>query len=533
MSSSKIMDILDKISLWVQSSSANFIWMDIFVCVGGFIFFLLYIYIKIVFKTLLKYTNSFKSTEEVFIFFKSIYSDIKSTLLSAIINTTLLTTLFSMLSCAYAIKGDYILRAEHGTGEVLLPVKGLMLFNGSLCVTNSFLLYKGIVSLLFLSFLIVNRTYFLKSNKITSTGIIFLVVNFYSLVFIAAANSMVVFMVLLEVYTLSFFYILAASALSSKKIMLNPWIRLEAFTALLYFFFTSVVGSALVFYGFSQVYFWEGSIFLTKIFSNAAYGISVDNFSYKISWLFILGGFLAKAGMVPYHFPAFRVAIFTPTPIFFYGQIFPKVAFFYILISLSKNFGLVISEVFIYSLGAVSILIGTHIMVNNRHLKKFIFGSSLSTNGALLYCLATVDVAFDLFLPFWVVYGSSLLIINIAACRSFKSLPNDIYIDDVVNFKSPILRGIAVANIASLAGLAPFSGFFLKAYFIKSTVFAGSMGPAIILALLLIVNAMGYVKVIMRSNHKSNRKKHDIVEITSWAFVILNATVAALYLVWF
>ncbi|MCG2710774.1 MAG: hypothetical protein L6416_00325 [Candidatus Omnitrophica bacterium] len=230
-----------------------------------------------------------------------------------------------------------------------------------------------------------------------------------------------------------------------------------------------------------------------------------------ISGLF-LTGFALKAGLVPFHFWVVDAHSNAPAPVTIMLcalimpvlGIYPMLRIFFNMIGITPR---VLSLMMI--MGILSMLLGVVLSLRERNLKRIIgcnciselgfvafgigIGSALGIAGALLHIISHA-------------ISSSLLCAG-AGAMDFKEKSIDLKNMDRAFKSMPLTTAASVIGSMSVAGIPPFNGFWSKMIIITAAWIAGYKGICLLIGLVLILNAVSFIKVQAGMFRKERKSK--------------------------
>jgi NADH:ubiquinone oxidoreductase subunit 2 (subunit N) len=362
---------------------------------------------------------------------------------------------------------------------------------------NIFEIYFNIFFLLF--FLLYNKII----NKIYNyEEFLLLILILFSTKLLLLSNNVVTLILLIEIQT---FCILILNLSNKQNI-------LKSETTLKYFIISSIT-SGLLLFGFSNLYFFTGSLNLNEIliFMNFI-NINVNyNIYIFISIFLIFISLIIKLGFFPFHnwlldlyngfsYNLIFIMFIFQKPILFFllYKIFNFYSFFFFYNTIIINFVIFIS--------IFSILIGSIGIIIQSNIKKFLAYSSLVTNSYLLLLLLNNYFYFNIFfIIFIIIYNINNFLfffffqytnINFKL-KNLLEIYNYYYINKFMTI-------LFIITLFSFLGMPPFSGFFSKYLILFILNLNNFLSLTIIILIFNIISSFYYLKIIklLTSNEK-------------------------------
>lgn len=413
-------------------------------------FLIVFILIYLLFVILGKVANN-----ENFTYFSKIQNKIlfsKKKLIERIVIITIFSILFLFFSFILMFYQIYLNKVN-----LVLPY----CFN-LLLYSNKILFFKGLIFLngffcLFLSLDYIKKYY---TNLLELT--ILILIAILGSIIVVSSKNLLMFYLALELQAISY-YILAASLRTADK-------SIES--GIKYFFFGSL-GSSILLLGISLIYGFIGSLDFIVIknyffFSDLLSSSEISKMAI-LGFLLIILGILFKLGAGPFHGWLPDIYEGAPIPIALFFTTNSKLTYIAFLLNFLE-LGFSIKTEIQYLLGFTiisSFLFGILNSTFELKIKRFLAFSSITHIGFILlglYCYtqeaflwAYMYVIFYCIIS-WIFWG---IIMNnfIVQKKQFIS-----YLYDFANIaeKSPKFAIILILTLASLAGLPPTAGFFVK-----------------------------------------------------------------------
>lgn len=299
---------------------------------------------------------------------------------------------------------------------------------------------------------------------------------------------------------------------------------LHSVEAGLKYFSLSAMGSGMLLFGFTLIYYVTGSIHLQEIGTLVECLMSVSDFD-KVSTyvyplvlgvLMIMSAFLFKLPAAPFHMWAADVYEGSPTSSTAYFMVVPKLALFSVLSSLLiKIFYPLFSfwQPAVLIISVLSLIVGYLSTLNQINLKRLFVYSGVSHVGFMLLALGSIgsemvpggffDNIFEFpgFSLFFYIISYSIMIFSgmvfIMLNSGYLNLSTNRFAHyGVKNYPMPYLNlsrsFLTLALFFSFMGIPPTLGFFSKFFILKeSAVWASSF--VVFLALFFIITSSGFV----------------------------------------
>ncbi|MCK4994538.1 MAG: NADH/ubiquinone/plastoquinone (complex I) [Candidatus Omnitrophica bacterium] len=236
-----------------------------------------------------------------------------------------------------------------------------------------------------------------------------------------------------------------------------------------------------------------------------------------ISLLF-LTGFALKVGLVPFHFWVVDAHAFAPAPVVMMLSalimpvlgIYPMLRIFFNMVGITPR---LLSLMMI--MGILSMIIGALFSLREKNIKRFLsynciselgfvvlgigIGTKLAIAGAFLHMISHA-------------ISSSLLYASAGAMDYARKHSDEKNID--ITFKTmPLTKGASVIGALSVIGIPPFNGFWSKMIIITAAWIAGYKGNCLIIVIVLILNAVSFLKIQTAGMVRGDKKKSDFAAL--------------------
>ncbi|WP_196804400.1 NADH-quinone oxidoreductase subunit NuoN [Lysobacter sp. HA18] len=266
------------------------------------------------------------------------------------------------------------------------------------------------------------------------------------------------------------------------------------------YFVLGSLASGLLLYGMSLVYGATGSLDLTRIASVVASGEGGTMLVTGV--VFMLAGVSFKFGGAPFHMWLPDVYTGAPTPITQFIGSAPKLASFGMAYRLFEVGANALDEKWrlLFAVIAVaSLAIGNLGAMVQSNLKRMLAYSTVSHVGFLFMGIAgggSQGFAAAMFyaISYALMAVAAFGMIVVMSARGFEADLVDDY--KGLNARHPMLAGMVLCVMASLAGLPPFLGFWAKLAVLRAALDGGMMWLAIVGVVFAVVGAFYYLRVV-------------------------------------
>jgi NADH-quinone oxidoreductase subunit N len=328
------------------------------------------------------------------------------------------------------------------------------------------------------------------------------------------------------------FYILVLLALLGQMVMisagnlLSVYLGLELMSLAMYalvairrdharsteaamkYFVLGSLASGFLLYGMSMVYGATGSLDLAQIGQTVQSGQM--QMALVFGLVFLVAGLAFKLGAVPFHMWVPDVYTGAPTAVTLVLAAAPKLAAFAITMRLLVT-GLgeltIEWQPMLLILAVLSLVVGNLTAIMQSNFKRMLAYSTIAHMGFVLLGLgsgspdgvAMVNAS---------AYGSALfymvtyVLTTVAGFGVIMLLSRDGFecetIDDLrgLNRQSPLLAGVLLILMFSLAGIPPLVGFYAKLMILQAVVQTGMIWLAVIAVLMSLIGAFYYLRVV-------------------------------------
>ncbi|ASK78393.1 hypothetical protein CF386_04920 [Paraphotobacterium marinum] len=295
---------------------------------------------------------------------------------------------------------------------------------------------------------------------------------FYSLILFAVTGALVLSS---SVDLLASFIGMELSVISILALIAWQPKRFGAIEAAIKFAITATIGAAIFLLGIALIYSGTGTTYIPQIVNQLQANVHSIPFLVYIGIGLIIAGIAFDIAIVPFH---------TWLPDVFQGASDPVVAFIgsvgkIAMLIFLLNFAIMVQGVWFYykgliwTLGILSILIGSIMALKQNNLRRILAYSSVSHFGYVFLVIATIspnsqDQVFnDLVIESAMYYGLAYSIMNIVCFGVLNFLNKESSSGKLAEYrglgrKYPILGFAFALSILSLAGFPPTAGFIAK-----------------------------------------------------------------------
>lgn len=395
-------------------------------------------------------------------------------------------------------------------------------FGGSFRVDSFAVFFKVFFALVMIPVVQMSREFFEK--KLEHPGEFFLIIwtTLIGLLFLSSANDFLLLFISLEIVTMSFY--ITASFLKRDLLSIEAGMK---------YLIIGSLASAFFIYGISLVYVVAGTLSLPAVME--VYAVNPLSPLMMASILFIVAGIGFKVASVPFHLWVADVYEGAPAPVVAFLSVASKAAGF--VIALKVIFGVFITfqleRTMLFSfLAAMTILYGNLGALMQKNIKRLFGYSSISHAGYLLIGIAAGGIqGVSGVLYYLVAYGLSNLaaffVINLVG----KQLGSD-RIEDYrgLSSRSPLMAGVMLVALLSLAGIPPMAGFFGKFVILLAAVNHGLTWLALFGAVAVAVSLFYYLNLVRKMYIDETTRDGKIASLGLSRYMMVAMAVAILAL---
>lgn len=322
-----------------------------------------------------------------------------------------------------------------------------------------------------------------------------------------------------EYYVMGLFSLLGMMVLVSASHMISLYLGLELFSLPVYamvamqtdstdagesalkYFVMGAIASGILLFGVSIIYGMTGSLVISEI---ASYTNS-PNSAFILGLVFICAGIAFKFGAAPFHMWMPDLYQGAPTPATLFVATAPKLAAFGMAIRLLHDgFNNTHSNwAYIFLLiGVLSVAWGNLGALSQVKFKRLLGYSGISHMGFVLLAFIAASVNSEQAYAAGLYYIMVYSLTSMAAFGFILMYGNSVLelttLDDYkgLYYKQPWLALMLLMVLFSMAGVPPFVGFFAKFAVIQSLLMAGYYYTSVFIALMSVVGAFYYLKMI-------------------------------------
>jgi len=331
-----------------------------------------------------------------------------------------------------------------------------------------------------------------------------------------------------EYYTLALLALLGQMVMISAGSMLSIYLGLELMSLALYalialrrddvnateaamkYFVLGSLASGVLLYGMSMIYGATGHLVLSDIADAIAQG-QTQRLPLVFGVVFVVSGLAFKLSAAPFHMWAPDVYQGSPTAVTLVVGGAPKLASFVIALRLLTEglHGIALDwQPMLLLMAVASLVIGNIAAIAQTNFKRMLAYSTVSHMGFVFLGLlsgvvndnaaTTASTAYGAALFYMVVYVLTTLstfgLILILSRKGFEC--EDIADLRGLNRRSPVLSGILLLSMFSLAGIPPLPGFYAKLYVLQAVIGAGHLWAAVVAVLFSLIGAFYYLRVV-------------------------------------
>jgi NADH-quinone oxidoreductase subunit N len=324
--------------------------------------------------------------------------------------------------------------------------------------------------------------------------------------FMAAANDLIVIFVALELLSIPL-YIMAAFRRDNAR----------SEEAGMKYFVLGAFASAFLVYGSALIYGATGTTNLPAIFSSVANIVNTDSsaiFYLLIGTALIIVGLGFKVAVVPFHMWTPDVYEGAPTPVTAFMSVGAKVGGFAALlrvlvtampILIADGQTLPIWQNTVMVVAALTLIVGNFVALSQTNIKRMLAYSSIAHAGYIMMAVAAAaspqhaDLATQGALVYMLAYTFTNLGAFAVAIAIEKNDGTGTNLDDFKGLarSKPVLAAMMAIFMFSLTGIPLTAGFTGKWFVFQASVSAGLIPLAVIGVLTSVISAFYYVRVIV------------------------------------
>ncbi|HET8598463.1 MAG TPA: NADH-quinone oxidoreductase subunit NuoN [Castellaniella sp.] len=331
-----------------------------------------------------------------------------------------------------------------------------------------------------------------------------------------------------EVYSLSLLMLLGEFVMISAGSMLTVYLGVELMSFALYalvalrrdhlaateaamkYYVLGCLASGILLYGMSMIYGATGQLGLAEIAQVIRDG-GAQRLPLVFGVVFIVSGLAFKLTAAPFHMWTPDVYQGGPTTVTLLVGSAPKFAAFAITLRLliEALHGIAIDwQPMLLIMAALSLAIGNIVAIAQTNFKRMLAYSTISQMGFVFLGLLSGVYQGQSAASAAAAYGSSLFYIVIYVLTTLSTFGLIMLmsrqgfecenIADLkgLNRRNPLLAGILMLSMFSLAGIPPLSGFYAKLVVLQALVGAGHIALAVFAVLMSVIGAFYYLRVV-------------------------------------
>ncbi|MGE4125398.1 MAG: NADH-quinone oxidoreductase subunit NuoN [Pusillimonas sp.] len=329
-----------------------------------------------------------------------------------------------------------------------------------------------------------------------------------------------------EFYTLTLFALLGQMVMISAGNLLTVYLGIELMSFALYalialrrenlnatesamkYFVLGSLASGILLYGLSMIYGATGFLDLAGI-AQVIESEQAQRLPLVFGLVFVVAGLAFKLGAVPFHMWVPDVYQGAPTSVTLIVGAAPKLAAFAIMMRLLVDalHGLSFDwQPMLLILAVLSLAVGNLTAIVQTNFKRMLAYSTISHMGFVFLGLLSGVVkdqpiaseAYGASLFYMVIYVLTTLasfgVILVLSRRGFECEE----ISDLkgLNKRNPVLAGVLLLTMFSLAGIPPLAGFYAKLSVLQALVGAGLLWLAVVAVIFSLIGAFYYLRVV-------------------------------------
>ncbi len=316
------------------------------------------------------------------------------------------------------------------------------------------------------------------------------------MMFLSAADDLLILYVSLELATISLFIL---SAFMKRD--------LKSTEAGMKYFILGAASSAIMIYGISLIYGMTGSISLHIISLRLEEMLTLSPL-FVLAIIFLIAGLSFKLAAVPFHMWCPDVYEGAPTPVTAYLSVASKAAGLAALIRIFYDSLQPAAAQWIplfMAIAAMAMVLGNVVAIKQHNIKRLLAYSSIAQIG---YVLVGFLGDSELAVTSMVIYMLAYLFANIGAFLVVIAFYNKIGSDEITAYaglskRSPFLAISMVIFLLSLVGIPPMAGFIGKFYLFSAAIQKGYYWIVVLAVLTSVVSLYYYMSVAYQMYFKT------------------------------
>lgn len=321
-----------------------------------------------------------------------------------------------------------------------------------------------------------------------------------------------------EYFTLMLFALLGMNMMVSARHFLLLYVGLEllalalcalialrrddsrASEAALKYFVLSAVASGLLLYGISMIYGATGSLYFQTVLESVHDG-KANNILIILGMIFIVVAVAFKFGAAPFHMWVPDVYEGSPTAVAFFVGTLPKIAavvFAFRLLVMGLGGEFPQWKMMLVILAVASLVVGNLAAIMQTNIKRMLGYSTVAHMGFILLGFAGGRVGFDAAMYYSITYA----LMAAAAFGVLMALSSENFdctqLSDLagLNKNHPLLAGIMLLAMFSMAGIPPLMGFYAKFWVISALLSQQLIWVAVVAVVMSLIGAFYYLRVV-------------------------------------
>ncbi|WP_353172871.1 NADH-quinone oxidoreductase subunit NuoN [Paracandidimonas soli] len=330
-----------------------------------------------------------------------------------------------------------------------------------------------------------------------------------------------------EYYTLALLALLGQMVMISAGNLITIYLGLELMSLALYamvalrrddvqateaamkYFVLGSLASGVLLYGMSMIYGATGDLSLEGISLAISTG-NLERLPLVFGVVFIVSGLAFKLAAAPFHMWAPDVYQGAPTAVTLVVGAAPKIAAFAISLRLLVDglHGLAMDwQPMLLVLAVASLVIGNLAAIAQSNFKRMLAYSTISHMGFVFLGMmaGVVDGSAE---GAGTAYGASLFYVIIYVLTTLSTFGLILLLSrkgfecenltDLkgLNRRNPVLAGILLLSMFSLAGIPPLAGFYAKLVVLQALISAGYVWVAVVAVIFSLIGAFYYLRVV-------------------------------------
>lgn len=363
-------------------------------------------------------------------------------------------------------------------------------FNEMMVMDNFAIAFSVLLALITLCWFLISPRYF-SDPSTESDHFSLIIFSLIGAVTMVSFNNMIMLFLGIEILSISM-YVLAGTHKRS----------LESNEAALKYFLMGSFATGFLLFGITLIYGTTGSFQLDIIASKLQATDLSNNILGVAGILLIVIALAFKVSAAPFHFWAPDVYQGAPTVITAFMSTVVKTAAIAAFFRLFMNTFSTEGEFWrttLWVLSAATILIGNITAVYQDNLKRMLAYSSISHAGYMLIAILSLNTTAPAALLY---YTTAYSISSITSFAILLAVSRATGAETIASFnglakKNPLLAGVTVVAMLSLAGIPPTAGFFAKYFIFSSAIQQGYTSLVLIAVVGSLIGVYYYFRVLI------------------------------------